>query len=332
MRVVWANAAACRALNMNLDNFVGQKCHELWHHRSRPCGTCHVIDTLQTGLSQKGEINLPNGSVLSVSCYPIYDRNQKIQGIVEVAVDTTDRKQVQEALKFTQFAVDHAADAVFWLDSEGRIIYVNHASCNSLGYSCEELLSMTVHDVDPQFAQNVWAKHWAEIKKLGSFTIRSEHRRKDGQIFPVEVTGKHLEFGGKEYHCSFARDISTQLQAENALIESEEKYRLLVENANDAIYIIQDDFLRFWNRQTEKMLGYTAGELAAIHFTELIHPDDRAMVVDRHYRRLRGENPPSPFCGTLRKGRNWRISSKKRSGWRRSGPWPGVLPMILTTC
>jgi len=443
LRVVWANAAACRALNMTLDNFVGQKCHELWHHRSRPCGTCHVIDTLQSGRSQKGEINLPDGNVLSVSCYPIYDRNQKIQGIVEVAVDTTERKQVQEALKFTQFAVDHAADAVFWLDSEGQIIYANHMSCASLGYSCEELLSMTVHDVDPLFPQEVWAKHWAETKKIGSFTIRSEHRRKDGQIFPVEVTGKHLEFGGKEYHCSFARDISMQLQAEKALIESEEKYRtmierandgiiivvdsrivfsnrrmtdilgyraeevagttfiehlhpdekdkvvdryqrrlrgenvperyetiarhknglfvnvevnagiinfegetgdfvfvrditkrkladkalreseekyrLLVENANDAIYIIQDDFLRFWNRQTEKMLEYTAGELATIRFTEFIHPDDRAMVVDRHYRRLRGENPPSTYSYRIiaKSGRElWIQISSVRISWK----------------
>lgn len=319
MRIVWANAAACQALNMTLDEFVGQKCYELWRHRNRPCGTCHVIDTFQTGESQKGEIILPDGNVLSVSCHPIYDRNQKIKGIVEVAVDITESKQVQETLKFTQFAVDHAADAFFWLDSKGRIIYVNHASCTSLGYSRDELLCMNIHDVDPQYPQTVWAKHWAAIKKIGSFTIRSKHRRKDGQIFPVEVTGKHLEFGGKEYHCAFARDISTQLQAEKALIESEEKYRLLVENANDAIYIIQDDFLRFWNRQTEKILGYTAGELGAIHFTELIHPKDRALVVDRHYRRLRGENPPSTYSFRMidKSGRElWIQISSVRITWK----------------
>ena len=79
------------------------------------------------------------------------------------------------------------------------------------------------------------------------------------------------------------------------LKESEEKYSLLVENANDAIFIAQDEVVKFPNPKTEAMLGYCAEELAKIPFLDLIHPEDRAMVLDRHNRRLKGEEPASTY-------------------------------------
>jgi len=77
--------------------------------------------------------------------------------------------------------------------------------------------------------------------------------------------------------------------------ESEEKYSLLVENANDAIFIAQDEVVKFPNPKTEAMLGYCAEELAKIPFLDLIHPEDRDMVLDRHNRRLKGEEPASTY-------------------------------------
>ncbi|MEE8300394.1 MAG: PAS domain S-box protein, partial [Desulfatiglandales bacterium] len=79
------------------------------------------------------------------------------------------------------------------------------------------------------------------------------------------------------------------------LRESEEKYRLLVENANDAIFIAQDEVVKFPNPKTKAMLGYGAEELAKISFVDLIHPEDRAMVLDRHKRRPEEEKPPSAY-------------------------------------
>ena len=77
------------------------------------------------------------------------------------------------------------------------------------------------------------------------------------------------------------------------LRESEEKYRLLVENANDAIFIAQDQVVKFPNPKAEQMVGYSAEELAKIPFVDLIHPEDRDMALDMHRRRLKGEEVPS---------------------------------------
>ncbi len=83
--------------------------------------------------------------------------------------------------------------------------------------------------------------------------------------------------------------------AVQVLQESEENYRLLVENANDAIFIAQDEVVKFPNTKTEEMIGYCSEELAKIPFIDLIHPEDRDMVLDRQNRRLKGEEPPSTY-------------------------------------
>ncbi len=85
--------------------------------------------------------------------------------------------------------------------------------------------------------------------------------------------------------------VSSLRISEQNVRESEEKYRLLVENANDVIVILQDGFIRFHNRRTEELTGYSAEELARIPFAEHIHPDDRDTVLERYRQRMEGRSP-----------------------------------------
>jgi PAS domain S-box-containing protein len=130
---------------------------------------------------------------------------------------------LERALRLTQFSVDHAGDAVFWLGPDARFFYANARACRYLGYSQEELLSMTVHDVDPNFPAEVWPKHWEELRRRGSFTFESQLRTKDGGFVPVEITGNWLEFEGKEYNCAFVRDITDRKRAEEALQQAHDE-------------------------------------------------------------------------------------------------------------
>ena len=77
------------------------------------------------------------------------------------------------------------------------------------------------------------------------------------------------------------------------LKESEEKYRLLIENVNDAIFIAQDGVIKFPNPKTTDITGYSANELSNMQFVDIIHPEDRDLVAKRHLKRLKGETPPS---------------------------------------
>ena len=119
----------------------------------------------------------------------------------------------------------------------------------------------------------------------------------DGSLMWIEFSMHPIydEYGVVQYLIPEGRDITTNKKAEEALRESEEKYRLLVENATDAIFIAQDEVLKFANPKAEEMIGYPAEELAKIPFVDIVHPEDRDMVIERHMKRLKGEELPSLY-------------------------------------
>ena len=127
--------------------------------------------------------------------------------------DISARRSAETNLRFTQFAVDHAAETAFWINRDASFAYVNEAAVESLGYSREELLSMGVPDIDPGFPPEKWDSHWRAVRASGSKRFVSRHRAKDGRIIPVEVTANHVAFEGHEYHCTFARDITERVEA-----------------------------------------------------------------------------------------------------------------------
>src|SRR5882757_3660512 len=96
---------------------------------------------------------------------------------------------VQEKLarhrRLTQFSVDNAADAIFWTDRSGNLVYVNRQAVRSLGYSRDELLSMTVADLDPNEPLERWPSVLEILRRDGGLELESVHRRKDGTFFPI---------------------------------------------------------------------------------------------------------------------------------------------------
>ena len=82
--------------------------------------------------------------------------------LIYLAHDITDRKRAEEALRLAKFSMDRAADAVYWIDPQAKILDVNEAASLMLGYSKDELCAMTVHDLNPDFQADMWPGFWAE--------------------------------------------------------------------------------------------------------------------------------------------------------------------------
>ncbi|MFX1276719.1 MAG: PAS domain S-box protein [Promethearchaeota archaeon] len=145
--------------------------------------------------------------------------------LIGMFINITERKRVENALKFTQFAVDHSVNPALWMDDQFNIIYVNEAMCKSLGYTEEELLGMKGLDLNPTYPKDAWEPTWKEIKEKGSLVIETYHKKKNGVLFPVEVYLSYLQYDNKEYNCAFVHDISERKESLKIIKDSEEKYR-----------------------------------------------------------------------------------------------------------
>jgi PAS domain S-box-containing protein len=139
--------------------------------------------------------------------------------VIAVVRDIDERKKLESSLYFTKFAIDQSTDSAFWSRKDGRFFYANEAACRNLGYSREELLGMNVSDIDPHFPPEAWASHWQELREKGAINVETTHKRKDGRVFPVEVTATFVEYDGNEFNCSLVRDITERKQAEGEMIK-----------------------------------------------------------------------------------------------------------------
>ncbi|MBN2327868.1 MAG: PAS domain S-box protein [Candidatus Omnitrophica bacterium] len=205
------------------------------------------------------------------------------------------QRNTEKFLRFTQFSVDHISDAAFWMSADAHFIYVNDKACHSLGYTREELLSMTVHDIDPEFPREKWSKHWEQLQEKKSFTMESLHRTKEGKIFPVEIVVNYMEFEGKEYNCAFARNITQRKQSEITLRESEAKFRALTETTTLATFIHCGAQFKYVNTGMVNISGFSKEELLKMNFWDLIHPDCRDLVRERGQARLHNDVNPNRY-------------------------------------
>ncbi|MHC5829515.1 MAG: PAS domain S-box protein, partial [Nostoc sp.] len=104
---------------------------------------------------------------------------------------------LEEELLFTKLLMDRATDAVFWVAKDAHFLYVNDAACEMVGYSHQELLLMTMQDLDPEFSSKIWLEYWKTIKQNGSIYFESIHRSRVALSFPVEITVTYLEYYGR---------------------------------------------------------------------------------------------------------------------------------------
>jgi two-component system, cell cycle sensor histidine kinase and response regulator CckA len=237
----------------------------------------------------------------------------------ELSKEIAKRHKAQVALKESEkryrTLFESAADAIYILDAHpgrlGKILSANPAAAEMHGYSLEELLTLTISDLNtPDSAARTY-------ERLGGMfvgqTLKKEvtHRKKDGTIFPVEINARLLEGGDRKYVLAIDRDITDRKKAEELLRESEERMRLLIEAAPVGIRITQDGTHSYVNPTFTSMFGYDDPvQILGLPVEALYAPEERESYRERAQDRLAGRDTPRSYelTGLRRNGDRFEVA------------------------
>lgn len=223
--IVFWNEAATRIFGFSEQEALGQNAHVFlaparyrhsytaaWRRFAKDGHSTAIGTVLELEAERKDGTELP--VEISVASAQIKG-HWHAAGIVR---DITERKQSERQLRLFRDLIDNSNDAVEVIDPETlRFLDVNDKSCRDLGYGREELMSMTVPDIDPTFGRATMDMIDEQVLKSGAAVFERLHRRKDGSSFPVEIGLRFIDIGKQTYVLSIARDITERKQAEEAL-------------------------------------------------------------------------------------------------------------------
>jgi PAS domain S-box-containing protein len=228
------------------------------------------------------QVNQTNGEVYHMH-WTInfhYDETGNIIGINSIGRDLTERKLFElEATRFGRI-LEGSLNEIYVFDAKNNhFIQVNKGARRNLGYSIEELQRLTPLDLKPEFTPESFSNL---IKPLQTgerdvVIFETVHKRKDGSLYPVEVHLQLMKLEHQAYYVAIILDITKRKLTEEALRESEEKYRLLFEQSHDAIAIVDIDgnFVDI-NKAFSNLFGYSKKELMGFNAKSIwADPKDR---------------------------------------------------------
>ncbi len=234
-----------------------------------------------------------------------------VQSVIEdLQIHQIELEMQNEELRRTQLELEDARDkyldlydfapvGYFTISDKGMILEANLTGADMLGVERGLLIGKPFSKFIDRNDQDIFYHHHRKlIATKDRQTCELRLVKKDGPRFHGHMESVHVlgEQGNLDQIRVAITDISERKGVEEALRESKEKYSLLFENASDAIFVTQDGVIEFPNPRALEMIGYTEEELRKIQFADLLHPEEREMVLERHRRRLAGdEDIPSMF-------------------------------------
>ncbi|HQO79819.1 MAG TPA: PAS domain S-box protein [Deltaproteobacteria bacterium] len=236
---------------------------------------------------------------------------------LNIARDITERKQMEEYLtsynEFLNGLIENSSDAIVASDLQGNAIIFNKAAEEITGYSAKEMLSRRIN-IDDFMGQG---ERTRILNLLDQGTAEKPYRLvaeettlyiKGGTLIPISLSASYVYQGGKPIAgISIFRDLRPMKEVQERLRASEEKYRILVENAKDGIFVYQDHFFKYTNPKFRELLGYSSEELSSMGFRNLVRPELADLIEARYDKRIRGEAVPEEYEIALRaKNGTWR--------------------------
>lgn len=252
-KIVMTNAAIGRMFHKATGEFLGKYCFQEFEKRPTVCAHCPGTKTLATGKPHSAETEgvRDDGSrfTVQIHAFPVHGRDGSVTAFIEVVEDITERKRADEALRDSEARYralfEKSTDGILIADMETRTLkYANPAICRMLGYTEEELRTMGVADIHPKEAlQSVMAEFEAQARGDKTLAVNLPCLRKDGTILYADINAGTITIDGWVCNVGLFRDVTERKRAADALKESEERFRVIVESVGMGVVML--------NRQME---------------------------------------------------------------------------------
>ncbi|MCX9012708.1 MAG: PAS domain S-box protein [Candidatus Methanoperedens sp.] len=305
LRYVSCNNNFARDLNIKSDEIVGKTDYDFFTEELAEKYRADDKRIMESGKTEDIEENyILNGQKMIVHTVktPIRDENGNTTGVLGIFWDITEQKRAEEALRQSEeryrSLVDNAKDIIFTLSTDGTFASLNPWFETVTGWSRSDWLGKTfpgiIHPDDLPFVRELFQHILLGEVSPSSFELRVLSKSGMYIIMDFVVTPQVLD-GEVVKVLGICRDITERKRVEEALKLSEEKYRTLIDNIQDGVFIIQDAKIQFANEAFARIAGYTVEEITGKDFQELVSPEDLEIVTDRYHRRQAGEDIPKEY-------------------------------------
>jgi PAS domain S-box-containing protein len=239
-----------------------------------------AIDEVLKGKTVAGERTLirKDGTTFigEIHSGPIY-KGKDVIGVRGILRDITERKEAQEVMLFQSRAITNAFNGIAITDMEGNLTCVNESYSKMHGYQPDELIGKNISIMVPDEYMGFFKNEIMPNLYKGNWSGETKGKKKDGTTFDIRISSSLIEDsnGNPVALLGICDDITERKQAEEALRESEEKYRMITETSIDGIYQIDNSgkFI-FLNEAVAETGGYTREEMLGMHFSSFISETD----------------------------------------------------------
>ncbi len=306
-------------LGHNTDEVVG-KHFKLFVHEE----DLHICETLLIQTNQSKTIQPAveyrvfhkDGSIRwhRSNIFPVYDKEKNIVNYVGNATDFTERKIAEDALRKSEekyrFLTENATDVIWNLDLDYKFTYISQADERIRGFSQSEVVGTEIWKwLKPEakdVIKNILTRRSNEAflrTEPSVISFELEQICKDGSWIWAELNAlPYIDENGNIIGIhGVARDITQRKNAEAALQESEERYRILIETSQEAIIVIQNEKIVFFNPTSLEIVGYSSEELLSAHFSNFIYDEDKSFVSENYALRIAGKEAPKRYPFRIRR-------------------------------
>ncbi len=298
MKIIWANQAACKSAGLTREELIGRYCYTIWAQRKTPCPDCPVVKSMKSHKAEDIEKSTQDGRMWFIRGYPVFNEKGEITGGIELTLDTTEKKKTEDALRESEeryrAVVEHSHNGVLIVGENYKFIYVNDTLCRMLGREREEIIGHDFREFLDKKSKFLVKDRYIRRQRGEKIPSRYEFVivRKDGEKRHVEISSTIVKDSRNRIKTiAQILDITDRKRAEESLRESEAKYRSLIENSNDAIYLLYNRKFEIINKKFEELLSVTAEDVQKpdFDFMELVKPEDRSLIKDRMEKVSKGE-------------------------------------------